>query len=98
MQAGSPAHVLDVGRAPDQKPSPHLARRPDVIASPHIGGLTPQALDHQALETVRQAASILRGEMPAGAVNAEHAHATGVVPRMSAARAAMQSNLPARRA
>ena len=64
---------LDVGRAPDQKPSPHLASRADVIASPHIGGLTPQALEHQALETVRQAASILRGEMPVGAVNAEHA-------------------------
>jgi D-3-phosphoglycerate dehydrogenase len=65
--------ALDVGRAPDQKPSPHLARRPDVIASPHIAGLTPEAIEHQALETVRQVASILRGEMPVGAVNAEHA-------------------------
>jgi D-3-phosphoglycerate dehydrogenase len=65
--------ALDVGRAPDQKPSPHLARRPNVIASPHIAGLTPEAIEHQALETVRQVAAILCGEVPVGAVNAEHA-------------------------
>ena len=65
--------ALDVGRAPDQKPSPRLAGRADVIASPHIAGLTPPALEHQALETVRQAAAILRGEVPPGAVNAERA-------------------------
>jgi len=65
--------ALDVGRAPDQKPSLDLARRPDVIASPHVAGLTPEALDHQALETVRQVAIILRGEAPPGAVNAEKA-------------------------
>ncbi|MGH6922324.1 MAG: NAD(P)-dependent oxidoreductase [Propylenella sp.] len=65
--------ALDVGRAKDQKPPLHLARRPDVIASPHIAGLTPEALEHQALETVRQAAAILRGEVPEGAVNADKA-------------------------
>ena len=65
--------ALDVGRAPDQKPPLSLARRPDVIASPHIAGLTPEALDHQALETARQAAAIIRGEIPEGAVNAERA-------------------------
>ena len=32
--------ALDVGRAPDQMPSPALARHPRVIATPHIGGLT----------------------------------------------------------
>ena len=36
--------ALDVGRAPDQMPSPELARLPNVIATPHIGGLTPPAL------------------------------------------------------
>jgi D-3-phosphoglycerate dehydrogenase len=61
--------ALDVGRAPDQMPSPHLARRADVVATPHIGGLTPQAIEHQALETVAQAAEILRGKAPMGAVN-----------------------------
>ena len=65
--------ALDVGRAQDQKPSLDLARRTDVIASPHIAGLTPEALDHQALETVRQVAAIIRGEIPPGAVNADKA-------------------------
>lgn len=65
--------ALDVGRAPDQMPSPHLARRGDVIASPHIAGLTPPAIAHQALETVRQTAEIAQGRAPAGAVNAERA-------------------------
>jgi D-3-phosphoglycerate dehydrogenase len=65
--------AMDVGRAPDQMPSPHLARRPDVIATPHIGGLTPQAIEHQALESVRQCAVIARGEAPDGAVNADKA-------------------------
>ncbi len=62
--------ALDVGRAPDQMPSPHLARRADIVATPHIGGLTPQAIEHQALETVAQAAEILQGKAPVGAVNA----------------------------
>lgn len=65
--------ALDVGRAPDQMPSPALARHPRVIATPHIGGLTPQAVEHQALETVAQLAALLRGNMPVGAVNAAHA-------------------------
>jgi D-3-phosphoglycerate dehydrogenase len=61
--------ALDVGRAPDQMPSPFLAGRPDVIATPHIAGLTPQAIEHQALETVAQVAEILQGRAPTGAVN-----------------------------
>lgn len=65
--------ALDVGRGPDQTPSPELARHPRVIATPHIGGLTPQAIEHQALETVAQAAEILKGRVPRGAVNAQHA-------------------------
>jgi D-3-phosphoglycerate dehydrogenase len=63
--------AMDVGRAPDQMPTPELASLPNVIATPHIGGLTPQAIEHQALETVRQVASIIKGEAPVGAVNAE---------------------------
>jgi D-3-phosphoglycerate dehydrogenase len=61
--------ALDVGRAPDQMPSSALARHPRVIATPHIGGLTRPAVEHQALETVAQLAELLRGGMPAGAVN-----------------------------
>jgi D-3-phosphoglycerate dehydrogenase len=65
--------AMDVGRAPDQMPSPHLARLPNVIATPHIGGLVPDAIAHQALETTRQVAEILQGRAPVGAVNTEHA-------------------------
>lgn len=65
--------ALDVGRAPDQMPSPALARHPLVIATPHIGGLTPAAIEHQALETVQQVSAIVQGRAPQGAVNAAHA-------------------------
>ncbi|MEO7761662.1 MAG: NAD(P)-dependent oxidoreductase [Casimicrobiaceae bacterium] len=65
--------ALDVGRDPDQMPSRALARHARVIATPHIAGLTPPAVEHQALETVRQIAEILAGRIPAGAVNFEHA-------------------------
>jgi D-3-phosphoglycerate dehydrogenase len=65
--------AMDVGRAADQMPTPALAGRDNVIASPHVGGLTPQAIEHQALETVRRAEIIARGEIPEGAVNADHA-------------------------
>src|SRR5439155_27302160 len=47
--------AMDVGRAPDQMPTPRLAARKDVIATPHTAGLTPQAIEHQSLETVAQA-------------------------------------------
>jgi D-3-phosphoglycerate dehydrogenase len=65
--------ALDVGRAPDQMPSPQLARLYNVVATPHVGGLVPQAIAHQALETTRQVAEIVHGRAPPGAVNPEHA-------------------------
>ncbi|HEX3498743.1 MAG TPA: NAD(P)-dependent oxidoreductase [Stellaceae bacterium] len=65
--------ALDVGSAPDQMPLPSLARRADIIATPHVGGLTPTAIEHQALETVAQVAEILKGRAPKGAANAESA-------------------------
>ena len=65
--------ALDVGRAPDQMPSLRVAAHPRVIATPHIGGLTPPAIEHQALETVAQVADIMRGHLPQGAVNAQQA-------------------------
>lgn len=77
LQALDSGHLagaaLDVGRAPDQMPTAALARHPKVIASPHVGGLTPAAIEHQALETVRQTAEILQGRIPVGAVNADGA-------------------------
>lgn len=63
--------AMDVGRARDQMPSVQLAQLPNVIATPHIGGLTPPAIEHQALETVRQVKAIVAGEAPTGAVNAD---------------------------
>ena len=64
--------AMDVGRAPDQMPTPRLAARPDVIATPHTAGLTLPAIEHQSMETAAQAAQIARGIFPNGAVNAEH--------------------------
>ncbi len=64
--------AMDVGRAPDQMPTPRLAARKDVIATPHTAGLTLPAIEHQSMETVAQAAEIVRGKVPKGAVNAEH--------------------------
>jgi len=67
------ACAMDVGRAPDQMPTPALAAHPQVVATPHLGGLTPQAIEHQALETVQQAQAILAGRLPVGAVNPQAA-------------------------
>ena len=64
--------ALDVGRSPDQMPTPRLAAREGVIATPHTAGLTPEAIEHQSLETVAQAGEIAAGRIPKGAVNAEH--------------------------
>jgi D-3-phosphoglycerate dehydrogenase len=66
--------ALDVGRAQDQKPSPFLAKRDDVIATPHTAGLTPEAAEHQAFDTVNQVAELVAGRMPPGAANAQAAH------------------------
>jgi D-3-phosphoglycerate dehydrogenase len=64
--------ALDVGRAPDQMPTPAIAARADVIATPHTAGLTRPAIEHQSMETVAQAAVVLKGRAPKGAVNAKH--------------------------
>jgi D-3-phosphoglycerate dehydrogenase / 2-oxoglutarate reductase len=64
--------AIDVGRAPDQMPTPRLAAREDVIATPHTAGLTLPAIEHQSMETAAQAAQIVKGRAPKGAVNAEH--------------------------
>ena len=64
--------ALDVGRAADQMPTPAIAARGDVVATPHTAGLTLPAIEHQSLGTVAQAGEILRGRAPTGAVNADH--------------------------
>jgi D-3-phosphoglycerate dehydrogenase len=63
--------AMDVGRARDQMPTPELAELPNVIATPHIGGLTLPAIESQSSETVRQVEAIIHGRVPHGAVNAD---------------------------
>lgn len=66
--------AMDVGRAPDQRPSPDLAARSGVVATPHLGGLTPENADAQAMSSVDQTSSIVAGEMPEHCVNPNDAH------------------------
>jgi D-3-phosphoglycerate dehydrogenase len=69
--------AMDVGRAFDQKPSLELASRADVIATPHTAGLTPDSIEHQAFDTVRQVAELVAGRVPPGAVNTDKATRLG---------------------
>ena len=64
--------AIDVGRARDQMPTAELAKLQNVIATPHIGGLTPPAIESQSLETVRQVEAIIGGKAPPDAVNADY--------------------------
>ena len=65
--------AMDVGQAPDQRPSPVLAGRPGVVATPHLGGLTPENADAQAMSAVEQVRAIVAGVVPDRTVNAEAA-------------------------
>ena len=65
--------AMDVGRAPDLRPSPALASRPGVVATPHLGGLTPENADAQALSSVEQVRAILAGATPPRTVNIDDA-------------------------
>ncbi|WMS41434.1 NAD(P)-dependent oxidoreductase [Acuticoccus sp. MNP-M23] len=70
LEAGEIAGAaMDVGRAADQQPNPALARRADVIATPHMAGLTPSAVEHQAMETVAQVRALSRGQLPERPLN-----------------------------
>jgi D-3-phosphoglycerate dehydrogenase len=69
--------AMDVGRAPDQMPTQALAGRQDVVATPHSAGLTPEAAEHQAFDTVKQVAALVERRVPFGAVNAEYAYRLG---------------------
>jgi D-3-phosphoglycerate dehydrogenase len=64
---------LDVGRAADQRPSTALAAHPRVVATPHLGGLTPQNADAQAASSVEQVRAMMAGSMPPRTVNAADA-------------------------
>jgi D-3-phosphoglycerate dehydrogenase / 2-oxoglutarate reductase len=64
---------LDVGWGDDQTPSPELAAHPRVNGTPHIGNLTVEAAARHPADTVAQAAEILAGRIPFGAVNPDRA-------------------------
>lgn len=64
---------LDVGLGHDQQPSLRLARLPNVVATPHVAGLTIEASEHQALENVSQVRDIIAGRVPIHAVNPDRA-------------------------
>src|SRR5260370_37762531 len=54
--------ALDVGRAPDQMPLLALARRRDVIATPHAGGSAAAAIARHARPTAAHAPGVPQGE------------------------------------
>lgn len=64
---------MDVGRGADQRPSSLLAGRPGVVATPHLGGLTPANADAQAASSVEQVEALVTGVLPPRAVNPEAA-------------------------
>ncbi|MFV2039913.1 MAG: NAD(P)-dependent oxidoreductase, partial [Acidimicrobiales bacterium] len=64
---------MDVGRGPDQRPSEFLAARPGVVATPHLGGLTPENADAQAFSSVEQVQAMIDGRVPPRAVNVDQA-------------------------
>jgi len=65
--------AMDVGRGPDQRPSLDLASRPGIVATPHLGGLTPQNADAQAASSVEQVRAILSGRTPPRSLNPDSA-------------------------
>lgn len=68
------AFGCDVGTAPDQRPNPALAARPNVVATPHLGGMTPENADARAPSSVEQVGAVLAGAMPPRLVNPASAH------------------------
>jgi D-3-phosphoglycerate dehydrogenase len=65
--------AIDVGSARDQMPPLALASHPKILATPHIGGLTPEASEHQAMDSVRQVRALIEGRVPDNNVNAAFA-------------------------
>ena len=64
---------IDVGRGADQRPSSLLAGKPGVVATPHLGGLTPANADAQAASSVEQIEALLAGALPPRSVNPDAA-------------------------
>lgn len=58
--------AMDVGRGPDDLPDLRLASLPNVVATPHVGGLVQEAIHVQALDTVDQVRELVAGRDPVG--------------------------------
>ncbi len=61
--------ALDVFRNEPKIVGNPLLRLPNVIATPHIGGITPETMKAQAARTVTVVEEILAGKVPEGTVN-----------------------------
>ena len=83
VDAGALVDALEAGRLraaaidvfpeeppPPQSPSARLMRHPRVVATPHLGGSTYEALERIALELASDVVRVLGGRPAAGAVNA----------------------------
>ncbi len=58
---------------PINGPPPSWQQLPGVVATPHLGGLTPENADAQAASSVEQVEAIVAGNIPPRSLNAEHA-------------------------
>ena len=63
--------AMDVGRAPDQMPSPDAGAPAQRHRHAAYRRLTPPASESQAFDTVRQVEALVPGKVPPGAVNLE---------------------------
>jgi len=63
--------ALDVFRNEPEIVGNPLLKLPNVIATPHIGGITPETMKAQAARTVAIVQEILAGKIPEGTVNAD---------------------------
>jgi D-3-phosphoglycerate dehydrogenase / 2-oxoglutarate reductase len=66
--------VLDVGRQHDDLPNPFLALLPNVLATPHTGGLVPEAVAHVAAEICAPVEAVLHEREPVGALDSPAAY------------------------
>jgi len=68
--AGAAIDVVATEPPPADGPGARLHRHPKIVASPHLGGSTHEALERIAVELARDVTSVLNGQPAGGAVNA----------------------------
>lgn len=68
--AGAAIDVVATEPPPADGPGAKLHRHPKIVASPHLGGSTHEALERIAVELARDVANVLQGHPAGGAVNA----------------------------